>query len=390
MGTTSVLISGASVAGTALAYWLDRYGFDVTVMERAPGLRPGGQAIDVRGPAVDVARRMGVLDAIREQSTKMRGMTMVGPDGEELFQTTDYTFSGGDLDSDDIEILRDDLCRIMYEAASGRVAYRFDDTITAIGDRYDGAHVTFERSPARTFDVVVGADGLHSNTRQLVFGPESAYITHLGMYLAVFTAPNFLGLDHWQIFQMSGVTGGGVMSARDNTELRAYLGFASEEPVEYDVRDVDAQKRLLAERTAEAGWIWPRAKEYMWEAPDFHLDSMSQIHLDAWSRGRVVLLGDAGYCGSPLSGQGTSMAMVGAYVLAGELKEAGGDHRTAFTSYEAELRDYVTANQRFALTNRERMEAQFAATMVEGGDDAPPPQASEFADTVNALKLKDY
>lgn len=387
MGTTSVLISGASVAGTALAYWLDRYGFDVTVVERAPGLRPGGQAIDVRGPAIDVARRMGVLDAIHERSTKMRGLTMVGEDGEELFKTTDYTFSGGDLASADVEILRDDLCQIMYDAASGRVTYLFDDSITAI----DGAHVTFERSPARAYDVIVGADGLHSNTRRIAFGPEADFITHLGMYLAVFTAPNFLGLDHWQIFQMSEVSGGGVMSARDNAEIRAYLGFSSEEPVVYDFRDIDAQKRLLAERTSEARWIWPKAKEYMWDAPDFHLDSMSQIHLDSWSRGRVVLLGDAGYCGSPLSGQGTSMAMVGAYVLAGELKAAGGEHRTAFARYEEELRDYVEANQRFAYTNRERMEAQFAATMGGAEDDTPPPpEADEFANTVNGLELKDY
>lgn len=389
MASTSVLISGASVAGTALAYWLDRYGFDVTVVERAPGLRPGGQAIDVRGPAIDVARRMGVLDAVRAQSTNMRGMTMAGPAGEQLFQTTDFTFTGGDMDSRDVEILRDDLCGTLHAAASGRVTYRYDDSITAIDDRDGGARVTFERTPAATYDIVVGADGLHSTTRRLAFGPERDYITHLGTYLAVFTTPNFLGLDHWQIFQLGDNQVGGVMSVRDNAELRAYLGFASEEPIAYDVRDVDAQKRLLAERTAEAGWIWPRAKEYMWDAPDFHLDSMSQIHLDSWSRGRVVLLGDAGYCGSPLSGQGTSMAMVGAYVLAGELKAAGGDHRTAFARYEDELRDYVTANQRFALTNKARMEARAAAAMGRD-DDTTSLWDGYFTETVDSLKLKDY
>jgi 2-polyprenyl-6-methoxyphenol hydroxylase-like FAD-dependent oxidoreductase len=279
----------------------------------------------------------------------------------------------------------------MHDAGGDRITYVFDDSITAIDDRDDGAYVTFESAAPRAYDIVVGADGLHSNTRRLVFGPESAYISHLGMYLAVFTAPNFLGLDYWQCFQTGTNTGGGVMSARGNAEVRAYLGFATDEPIVYDFRDVDAQKRLLDERTADATWIWPQAKAYMWDAPDFHLDSMSQIHLDSWSRGRVVLVGDAGYCGSPLSGQGTSMAMVAAYVLAGELTAAAGDHRTAFARYESELREYVTANQHLALTNRAEMEAQMAAAMGAGGE-APDDAKSvpEFPDVVNDLKLKDY
>ncbi|HEY3684221.1 MAG TPA: FAD-dependent monooxygenase [Streptosporangiaceae bacterium] len=388
MSGTSVLISGASVAGTALAYWLDRHGFDVTVVERAPGLRPGGQAIDVRGPALDVADRMGVLEEVRRQSTKMRGMTMVGADGEELFTTTDFTFSGGEMESPDVEILRDDLCRLMHDAATDRITYIFDDSITAIDDRADRAYVTFENAAPRAYDIVVGADGLHSNTRRLAFGPEPDYISHLGMYLAVFTVPNFLGLDYWQIFQAGTDVGGGVLSARDNTEIRAYLGFSTDEPLAYDYRDTDAQRRLLDERTASAGWIWPQVKTYMWDAPDFHLDSMSQIHMDSWSRGRVVLIGDAAYSGSPLSGQGTSMAIVGAYVLAGELAAAGGDHRTAFARYDDELRDYVTANQALALTNKAQMDARTAE--LTGGEAPDLQGVPDPAEVYNSLKLKDY
>ena len=388
MRNTSVLISGGSVAGTAAAYWLDRYGYDVTVVERAAVLRPGGQAVDVRGAALDVAERMGVADELRRNATDMRGMTMVGPDGEELFQTNEFTFSGGDLDSPDVEILRDDLCRVLHDAATGDVTYLFDDTITAIDDGPDGARVTFERAAPRTFDIVVGADGLHSNTRQLAFGPEAGFITHLGMYLAVYTTPNFLGLDRWQLFQQGTDAGGGVMTAHGNTELRVYAGFGSAEPIEYDYRDIDAQRKLLARRLAGAGWIWPRALDHIWDAPDFHLDSMSQIHLGTWSRGRVVLLGDAGYCGSPLSGQGTSMAMVGAYVLAGELHAAGGDHRTAFARYEDELRTYVTANQRLALTNRAQMEARTAE--MTGAEPPAPPEGPDVVTVAAALDLKDY
>ncbi|SES00013.1 FAD-dependent monooxygenase [Lentzea albida] len=360
----NVLISGASIGGPALAYWLRRHGFTVTVVERHRALRPGGQAIDVRGPALEVVERMGLGDRLRSSSTNMRGMNVVDADGTELFRSTTHTVSGGDLSSPDIELLRDDLARMLFDAADG-VEYLFDDTITSI----DGTRVTFEKAPPRDFDVVVGADGLHSQVRRLVFGPESRFVSHLGTNLAVFTAPNFLGLDHWQTFQQGDVIGGGIMSARSNTECRVYMGFTGE--VDFDHRDVDAQRRLIAEKFEGAGWVWPTAVKHMWEAPDFHMDSMSQIRMDSWSRGTVVLLGDAGYCGSPLSGQGTSMALVGAYVLAGELAK---DPSTAFRRYEEILRPYVLANQDIALKN-------------QAGGGAP---TDEFAEVVNSLSLPTY
>ncbi|GGU25226.1 FAD-dependent monooxygenase [Lentzea flava] len=361
---TNVLISGASIGGPALAYWLRAYGFDVTVVERARGLRPGGQAIDVRGPALQVMELMGLGDQLRSAGTDMRGMTMLDADGNELFSSTTHTISGGDLSSPDVELLRDDLANMLFNAIEG-VEYLFDDTITSI----DGTRVTFEKAAPRDFDVIVGADGLHSNVRRLVFGPEEQFISHLDMYLAVFTAPNFLNLDRWQIFQQGEVVGGGIMSARANAECRVYMGFNGE--VEFDHRDVEAQRRLIAEKFADARWEWQTALKHMWEAPDFHFDSMSQIRMDTWSKDNVVLLGDAGYCGSPMSGQGTSMALVGAYVLAGELRD---NPATAFQRYEEILRPYVTANQDMALKNR------------EGGWDRP----EDFADVVNSFQLTTY
>ncbi|RFU42024.1 FAD-dependent oxidoreductase [Actinomadura logoneensis] len=389
MENTTVLISGASVGGPALAYWLTRHGFDVTVVEVSDGPRPGGQAIDVRGPALEVTARMGVLDEIRAARVRMRGMSMVGADGEELFRSEERTITGGDLDSPDVEILRDDLSAILTRAAGDSVEYLYGDSIAGLEQDADGVRVYFASGARRDFDLVVGADGLHSNTRRLVFGPEERFVTHLGTYLGVWTAPNFLGLDEWQVFhQMPGSSwGGGVMSVRDNREVRVYLGFESAEPIAYDHRDTAAQQRLLAERLAGGGWELPRLLESMEDAPDFHFDAMAQVHMDSWSSGRVVLLGDAGYCGSPLSGQGTSMAMVGAYVLAGELKAADGDHGKAFAAYETELRGYVTANQELALTNKARVEAQQAA------DSGHPDEAIDFQDfgeIVNSLVLKSY
>lgn len=391
MSSKNVLISGASVGGPTLAYWLNRYGFNVTVVELSQGLRPGGQAVDVRGPALEVAERMGILDQVRAASTGMRGMSMVDNEGKELFSTTERTITGGDLDSPDVEVLRDDLARIITEAAGDGIEYLFGDSIAAIEEGDEGVRVTFEQHDPRTYDIVVGADGLHSNTRRLAFGPESDYIHHLGTYLAVWTTPNFLDLDHWQVFhQLPGESwGGGVMSVRGNTEARVYMGFEAAEPIAYDYRDAAAQKQIMADYFADAGWELPRMIRHMWTAADFHFDSMSQIRMDRWSAGRVVLLGDAGYCGSPLSGQGTSMAMVGAYVLAGELKAAAGDHRTAFAAYERELREYVRLNQELALTNKARVEAQQAADMGET-DEQEAVDFQDFGDVVNSLELKHY
>ncbi|GAA2620282.1 FAD-dependent monooxygenase [Actinomadura fulvescens] len=390
-----VLISGASIGGPALAYWLVRYGFNVTIVELTPGLRVGGQAIDVRGPALEVAERMGVLDEIRAKRVQMRGMSMVDADGNELFSTTERTITGGDLAGPDIEILRDDLSFVMAAAAesAGKVEYLFGDSITAIDQDGDGVRVTFRNAEPRTFDLVVGADGLHSTTRRLAFGPETDYIKYMGTYLAVWSIPNYLELDRWQLFHQvaGGSWGGGVMSVRDDTECRIYLGFETDATLDYDYRDTDAQKRILAGRLGGEGWEVPRMLEYMWEAEDFHFDAMAQIHMDTWSSGRVVLLGDAAYCGSPLSGQGTTMAMVAAYVLAGELKAAGGDHVRAFAAYERELREYVQGNQELAYTNKARVEAQAAVDM--GGDvelDEAVPDFQEAGDIINNLVLKEY
>jgi 2-polyprenyl-6-methoxyphenol hydroxylase-like FAD-dependent oxidoreductase len=384
MRNLKILISGAGVAGLAAAHWLGRYAYDVTIVERAATLRAGGQAIDLRGTALDVADRMGVLEEVRGMRTRLRGMTMVDGDGKELFRSDERTFTGGDLNSTDVEILRDDLCRVLHRAAGDRVRYVFDDSITGLNQDEREVRVTFEKAPAEAYDLVVGADGLHSTVRRLAFGPEARYIEYLGRYLAVFTAPNFLGLDNWQVYCQSGDILATFMSARDNAEARVYLGFCSPEPLDYDYRDVQAHKHILADRFAGAGWEFPRALKHMWKAEAFHFDPLAQIHMDDWSRGRVVLLGDAGYCGSPMSGQGTSMAVVGAYVLAGELKAAGGDHRTAFAAYHREMRDFVAKNQAIAHTAIVSSESpQAARDSFEG-------MVERLYEVVGDLALKDY
>jgi len=371
---TDVLISGASVAGTAAAYWLGRHGYSVTVVERYRGPRPGGQAIDVRGPALSVLERMGLLAAAQKRKTQIRGSSVVDRDGNELSQDTESTPTGGLIDNPDVELLRDDLVELLYGASQWTAEYVFDDTITALNDDGEKVNVTFERAAARSFDLVIGADGLHSNVRRLVFGPEEQFIERLGTHAAIFTVPNFLDLDYWQKWHYGDSTMAGVYSARNNTEARAMVGFW-ESDLKIDYRDTAAQFAELERRMADDGWIRPQLLEYMRAATDFYFDEMSQIKMDRWSQGRVGLVGDAGYCCSPLSGQGTSVALLGAYVLAGELAAAGDDYAAGFTNYHREFSDYVKRNQWLVVDN------------IPGG--APIPQ-EVFDRIVSSITLKDY
>ncbi|MBO8187867.1 FAD-dependent monooxygenase, partial [Streptomyces spirodelae] len=347
----TVLVSGASVAGLTLAHWLRRRGYAPTVVERAPSVRPGGHAIDVRGVALDVLDRMDLLEEARGVRTRMRGMSMHDSGGNELWRSAEMTYSSGRLDSDDIELLREDLTRLLYRRvqAGNEAEFLFGDSISALRWTGDGVHATFASGARRMFDYVVGADGLHSGVRRLAFGPEADYLRHLGSHVAVFSTDNFLGLDNWQVWVQGETASYCLYPVRDNTELRATLGFMSES-IHHDHRDTEQQKRLLAENMASLGGDTPRLLEAMRTAPDFYFDAMAQVHMDGWTRGRVALVGDAGYCPSPLSGQGTSLALVGAYVLADELGRSA-DPAIALSRYEERIRPYVTLNQALATEN---------------------------------------
>ncbi|MFI7447936.1 FAD-dependent monooxygenase [Nonomuraea sp. NPDC049714] len=326
MQNTKVLISGASIAGPALAYWLDRYGCDVTVVEKAPGLRTGGQAVDFKGAThLTVLERMGILEEVRRRQTGGTDQVIVDADGRRL-AVMPGEFTGGD-----IEILRGDLSALLFERTAGTCEYVFGDSIASLTDTGDGVRVTFERAAPRTFDLVVGADGIHSNVRRLAFGPEESYVRFLGHYYAL--AQIDAG-DGNRMYNEPGrmVTLGGPKAP-------SFFVFASE-PLDFDRYDVEQQRRILMDAYRGGGWRIPEILARMPEAPDVHLDSISRVEVDRYAEGRVVLLGDAAY-GNTLGGFGTGLAVVGAYVLAGELLAARGDHRAGFAGYEREFRDYA-------------------------------------------------
>ncbi|MGV9383819.1 FAD-dependent monooxygenase [Nonomuraea sp. NPDC003707] len=394
----TVLISGASVAGPALAYWLQRYGFTPTVVELAPALREGGYKVDLRGVAMDVVDRMGLTPAVKRYSTQMRGGAWVNTAGKPL-ATLGPDLIGLRARGDD-EVLRGDLARIMYDATKQGVEYLFGDSITGLTQGHDGVMVTFARSAPRMFDLVIGADGLHSNLRAQVFGEEAKFVRPLGMHACVFTVPNHLGLDRWELIYP---TPGKVVNLYSTRQSAAKAQFIFPTPaVLPDRRDVAAQQRLVAETFAGAGWESATLLAAMPHSPDFYFDSASQVRLDRWSAGRIALVGDAAHSPSPLSGQGTSLALVGAYVLAGELKAAGGDHRVAFARYQEEMSGYVDVNLSLGESNAKQMVAgstrqiRMQTTMMRMVSHLPwkdlalRPILKPLNAAANAITLKDY
>ena len=342
-----VLISGAGVAGLALAYWLDHHGFRPTVVERASHVRHGGYAVDFRGEALDVLDQMDLLEPVRALDTAMGDAAMVDGEGRRYATLPATVFAG------DLEVAKGELTRLLYAAAQDRAECLFDDSISAVEQDADGVDVTFENGPPRRFDLLVGADGLHSRTRALVFGPEERFVRFLGIYTAIFSLPNYLGLDHTGQLYVSPGKAANMFAGDPGGRARAALHFAAEE-FAYDRHDTGEQQRIVAERFTGEGWEIPRLLTEMRQAEDFWFDANAQVVMDTWTSGRVALLGDAGYCAAPTSGRGTSQALIGAYVLAGELAQARGDHRAAFTAYENAMRPFVTEHQAVGREGAER------------------------------------
>ncbi|MFI7672826.1 FAD-dependent monooxygenase [Actinophytocola sp. NPDC049390] len=332
----SVLISGAGIAGPSLAYWLGRHGDRVTVVEQAPGPRASGSAVDFRGDQLALLTRMGVLEKIREAQTGMGDQVIVNAAGRRRSAYPAAVFSG------EVEIDRADLARILHDHSAPHAEYVFGDRVTAMTQHADGVDVTFARGAARRYDIVVGADGLHSAVRGLTFG--AGHTHYLGYHAASFEVANTFGLDHSGVIHNAPNRYVGVASARDAGRAIVSLMFATPEPA-YRRDDLDGQKSLLARHFADVGWRTPELLAALRDVTELYFAPLSQVRLDRWSSGRVVLLGDAAWCAGP-GGNGTGHAMLGAYTLAGELARAG--HETAFARYEEVMRPPVTKSQKFA------------------------------------------
>ncbi|MGW2382894.1 FAD-dependent monooxygenase [Streptomyces sp. NPDC001658] len=339
-----VLISGGGIAGPALAYWLNRYGYAVTVVEKAGTLRSGGYPVDVRGTALEVVRRMGLLPRLREAHVDSRRFTFLDGDGAEVASIPPHAVDGSAAGRD-LEVRRGDLTAALHAAVRDDVEFLFDDWVETLDQSGDGVDVTFHGGARRTFDMVFGADGLHSRTRELLFGPEEQFHRYLGYCFAVFTLRNTFGLSHEIMMWNTPGRAAALYAVADDDTVHAFLNFARPEPPTADdaFRDPRAQRDLVAAVFADAGWEVPGLIAAMRDADDLFVDVVGQIRMPRWSSGRVALVGDAAYAPSFLTGQGTSLALVGAYMLAGSL--AGRDAAEGFAAYEHGTRAFVTLNQ---------------------------------------------
>jgi 2-polyprenyl-6-methoxyphenol hydroxylase-like FAD-dependent oxidoreductase len=393
-----VLISGAGLAGLTVAYWLRRYGFTPTIVERAPSLLTGGYKIDVRGTALQVLRRMGIHDAVVAAGTDMQGAVLVDTSGKVINRMDGAEF--GHRVGDDLEIVRGTLCQILMDRIAD-AEFLFGDSIQAVSQSSAGVQVEFTNNGRREFDLLIGADGLHSNVRRLVFGDEARFVRELGLYLCVYTVPNYLNLDRLEMQYTELGRVAWIWSSRGDANAKACFGFAA--PGRIDLRDRAQQHRALADVYRGIGWEIPRLLEMMPNAPDYYFDVAAQIDMPHWSQGRVVLVGDAGYCPSPLSGQGTSVALIGAYVLAGELAAAGGVYQTAFHQYEEALRPFVRRNQALGLKSAKLMKStekrDLSGWLLQQLLRMAPGRMIEFFigrstqwihQAANAITLKDY
>ncbi|MET8606758.1 FAD-dependent monooxygenase [Streptomyces rubiginosohelvolus] len=340
----TVLVSGASIAGPALAFWLNRYGFTVTVVEKAGALRDGGYPIDVRGTALDVVRRMGILPRLRDAHIDLRRLTFLDEDGAEVTSLAPHAVTGG-VAGADLEVRRGALADALHSAVRDDVEFLFDDSIDTLDQHRHGVDVTFRRGGSRTFDLVVGADGLHSHTRGLVFGPEERFHRYLGYCFAGFTLPNTFGLVRETTLWNAPGRAAVLYAVGDGgDDVHGFLAFARPQPPLGAFRDPESQRDLVEGVFADAGWEVPGMLAAMRTADDLFFDVVSQIRMPRWAEGRVALVGDAAYAPSFLTGQGSSLALVGAYMLAGSLA-AEWDHTAAFAAYERDSRTFVTLNQ---------------------------------------------
>ena len=347
MNNLKVLISGAGIAGPSVAYWLRHYGFEPVLVERAPAIRTGGYVVDVWGLGFKVADQMGLLPALKEDAYDIDEVRIVDDHGRRAggFSVDAIRSVLGDRF---LSVLRSDLARLIYDSLDGQVRTMFGDTVTAIEQDENTVRVSFREAPPENFDLVIGAGGLYSPVREIVFGPEQRFEKYLGYYTASFIVA---GYPHRDPHAYVSYTPPGRQVSRyalrgDRTVF--FFVFATDERLPIAPHDIAAQKQILREVFGHDGWECPAILKALDDAEDLYFDAVSQIRMPAWTSGRVALVGDACSCPSLLAGQGTSLAMGAAYILAGELKKAGGDHRVAFKAYEDMLQPVLAGKQRSA------------------------------------------
>jgi 2-polyprenyl-6-methoxyphenol hydroxylase-like FAD-dependent oxidoreductase len=346
MDNKNILISGAGIAGTTLAFWLKKFGFNPTIIESSPKLRQGGYAIDFMGAGYDVAEKMGIIPALEAVDINFTELVFVDSNDKKK-GSMNYQKIKKFLNGRAFTLLRSDLANVIYQNLSPDVEIIFGDTITNIDQNEQGISVTFQSGKTRNFDLLAGADGLHSNVRNLVFGDETQFEQYYGYYTSSFTIDDFsIGNNAFSMYNVPCKQV--AVYSKDEKKTTTFFIFTSPEKLSYQHSDLWKQKQILKAEFENSGWKCSQLLSQISSTNDFYFDTVSQIKMDNWRKGRVTLVGDAGYCPSLLSGKGSTLAMVGAYILAGELKQANGDYKTAFEKYELMFKPFMEKKQNAA------------------------------------------
>jgi 2-polyprenyl-6-methoxyphenol hydroxylase-like FAD-dependent oxidoreductase len=346
MDNKNILISGAGIAGTTLAFWLKKFGFNPTIIESSPQLREGGYAIDFMGAGYDVAEKMKIIPALKSVDINFSKLVFVDSNNKEK-GSMDYTGIKKFLNGRAFTLLRSDLAKVIYQTLDKDIEIIFGDTITKIDQNEKGVAVRFRSGKTRDFDLLVGADGLHSNVRNLAFGNETQFEKYFGYYTSSFTIDNFsLGNNTFSMYNVPCKQV--AVYSKGEAKTTTFFIFTSPEKLSYRHHDMEKQKQILKTAFENTGWKCAELLAQIDSATDFYFDTVSQIKMDSWYKERIAVVGDAGYCPSLLSGKGSTLAMVGAYILAGELKEAGGDHQAAFEQYQIIFKPFMEKKQKAA------------------------------------------
>src|SRR6516225_5307257 len=354
MSSRSVLISGAGIAGPTLAFWLKKAGFEPTVVEHAPVLRKGGYVIDFWGVGYDIAERMGLSGEINRLGYHMSEMRIVDSQGQRItgFGTRVFReLTGGRF----VTLGRSDLSRLLFEKIKDTTEVIFGDEIVELQEETDGVWIKFKHASQRKFDLIVGADGLHSKVRGLVFRQQARFEKQLGYLVAGFEAPGYRPRDE-EVYVIYSQPGRMVARFALQDERTLFLFVFADTGRISPIADQRAHKAVLRERFSDGTWECARILHELDHTHELYFDRVSQIKMDRWSRGRVALVGDAAFCVSLMAGQGSALAMTAAYVWAGELAKAKGDHDRAFGKYEEVLQSFIGAKQ----IGAERFAAAFA------------------------------
>jgi 2-polyprenyl-6-methoxyphenol hydroxylase-like FAD-dependent oxidoreductase len=335
---SKVLIAGASFAGLTTAFWMHRLGYAVTVVEIGSGLKRGGSPVDIKEGTVDIVRRMGLLEQIQAKSLKAKGIDFLDAEGVKLAR---MPAQAGDAEEpkQDYEVERDTLLQMLFNEVKDGVEFLFGDSIANVAESADEVGVTFKSGVQRSFSLLFGCDGNHSGVRRMCFGEESAYSHSLQKYFSITIVDRLLiEQDTAQMYNVPGKT---VMLNAYNNKTDIILCFHSDKEIAYSYRDQDQQRRIISERFSGGGWRTQELLRELEHCRDFYFDKMCQVRMPSWTKGRVALVGDAGYCASPAAGMGGSLAIVGATALADAFEKHPGEFETAFAEYNRSLRPFV-------------------------------------------------